>query len=471
MKHKNQISGTPLFLLLALSALVSCNGGTLVDDPRIEDNDTSRLHTKDTIWRRVPMQRTITKVQPMTGLVLWPDAARDLADRYGNSIALEFSYCLPCAVVTGKVGETLQYDWSSFDRMLDDISSRNHQAIVRFRYEYPNNTDVDGNKGTTAVPDYIKKRSDYHETYSKNPGGDGPTYYADWSNAELQWFTKQFYTDFNERYGSDPRIAFLEVGFGHWSEYHIYGTQLRLGTNFPTKEYQKEFFLHLSEVVTIPWAVSIDAADNDYSPVPSDPALLALTFGLFDDSFMHKEHDKAQGEGYNEECWQIINADNRWQRGVCGGEVSYYSEKDQREFLNPNGLYGVTWEAASAKYHISFMIANDAPQTTYGTPERFKQASMLCGYRLKVLDCLTSEKETKVLVKNIGIAPLYKDAYLSVGDCRCKESLLGLLPGEKREFIIPNELASPDLLQIVSDAILPTQKIEYECNISDEKTE
>ncbi len=49
--------------------------------------------------------------------------------------------------------------------------------------------------GTTAVPDYIKTLPDYHETYYENE--DGPTWYADWTNAELQWFTKQFYADFH----------------------------------------------------------------------------------------------------------------------------------------------------------------------------------------------------------------------------------------------------------------------------------
>ena len=94
---------------------------------------------------------------------------------------------------------------------------------------------VDNNKGTSGVPAYIKALSDYSETYSKNPGGDGPTYYADWSNSELKWLTKQLYTDFNARYGNAPRIAYLEVGFGHWSEYHIYGTSLTRRTSLPTQ--------------------------------------------------------------------------------------------------------------------------------------------------------------------------------------------------------------------------------------------
>lgn len=464
--------GSIWFVFLAvLSSLVSCNGGDLIDNPRREDNDTSRLCLPDTTWHRVSMKRVVTGVQPMTGLVLWCDAAAGLHAQYGKSISLEYSYCLPSAVVKGKEGDRILYNWSSFDAMLSDVASRGHQAVVRFRYEYPGSTDVDGKAGTTAVPAYIKDRAGYHETYGRNPNGDGATWYADWSDKELQWFTMQFYTDFNARYAEDPRLAFLEVGFGHWSEYHIYGTPLRLGINFPSKEYQRDFLNHLSETMDIPWLVSIDAADEDYSPVSQSAALLDLPFGLFDDSFMHREHDKVQGEGYNEECWLALDGSNRWQRGACGGEISYYNSKDQRTFLNPAGLYGVTWEAASAKYHISFMIANDAPQTTYGTPDRFRQASMLCGYRFKVLDCITSSDETRILAKNIGIAPFYRDAFFAVGDCRSEETLLGLQPGERKVFIVKKQVSGKDDLRIVSDCIGQQQKIEYECNISAERSE
>ena len=147
------------------------------------------------LWQQVALERKITGVQPMTGLVLWPDEARSRNAEYGKTIQLEFSYCLPCKVVTGCTDDgTIIYDWSWFDRLLDDVAGRGHQLIARFRYEYPSGRDVDGNRGTTAVPQYVKQLPDYKETYSANPGGDGPTWYADWSNSELQGFTLQFYT-------------------------------------------------------------------------------------------------------------------------------------------------------------------------------------------------------------------------------------------------------------------------------------
>ena len=169
--------------------------------------------------RSIALNKSIESLEPMKGIVFWPDQAKSQKNLQ-SSISLEFSYCLPCAVVTGKTGDKINYDWSSFESMLNDIKSRGHQAIVRFRIEYPNETIenapncTENVKGATAVPLYIKSNKSYSETFTKDAGGDGPTYYADWKNEELKWFYKQFYTDFAAKYDKDPRIAFVQAGFG-----------------------------------------------------------------------------------------------------------------------------------------------------------------------------------------------------------------------------------------------------------------
>ena len=419
-------------------------------------------------WQQVALERHITGVQPMTGLVLWPDEARSRNAEYGQTIQLEFSYCLPCKVVTGCNDDgTIQYDWSWFDHLLDDVAGRGHQLVARFRYEYPSGRDVDGNRGTTAVPQYIKQLQDYKETYSTNPGGDGPTWYADWSNSELQGFTLQFYTDFAQRYAHDSRLAFVEVGFGHWAEYHIYGTKYQLGINFPSMDFQTRFFDHLDTVMAgIPWAVSIDAASADHSPVVASESLMSLHFGLFDDSFMHKGHEIGTTDGYNEQCWNAIGRGVRWQTGVCGGEISYYSPNDQKSFLSPDGLYGHTWAEQAAKYHITFMIANDAPNGGVATPPLFREASMATGYRFVVKQCQTNGIITRLLVSNQGVAPLYRDAWFSIGGIRSATSLRGLLPGQELWVEIPAAPAAYGQdIHIESNCILPGQSIEFETQI------
>ena len=404
----------------------------------------------------VDINRTITSVQPMTGLVLW--RGHDQMDKYTSAITLEFAYCLPCKVVTGKKDGKIQYDWSYFEDILNDIASRNHQGVIRFRYENPGNKEV-GETGATAVPQYIKDMSDYKETSNYAEGSK--TYYADWTNEELMWFTKQFITDFNAQYKDDPRIAVVQLGFGHWSEGHIYGTTLKLGVNFPSKAYQKEYFLHVANTLEIPWGMSIDGGDSYYSPVAEDEELLALEFGAFDDSFMHEDHELASGSGWNEMCWDGIGKEYRWIKGICGGEISYYTSNDQKNFLNPAGMYGWTWEAAAAKYHITFMIANDAPGGAYGTVERFQEAALASGYQFRVLQCVTNGSETRLNVTNQGIAPIYRDAYFAIGEHSSTTSLKGLLPQDTLKITIPTGLEKAEDLHITSPYILSTQEIEF----------
>ena len=424
--------------------------------------------------RSVALKKEIESLEPMKGIVFWPDQAKSQKNLQG-SISLEFSYCLPCAVVKGKTDDKIDYDWSSFEKMLDDIASRGHQAIVRFRIEYPSETITNAPNctekvvGATAVPNYIKANKSYTETYSEDPGGDGPTYYADWSNKELQWFYKQFYTDFSAKYDKDPRIAFVQAGFGHWAEYHIYGTTLKLDTNFAGKGYQSEFLTHLDSLFKeTPWSISIDAADKKYTPIAGNKTLLGLKFGLFDDSFMHKEHDISQGDGDNEKNWQTMGTD-RWQTSPAGGEISYYEDKDQHEFLNPAGLYGVTWEDAAAKYHMTYVIGNDAPEGKYATKERVYEASSYAGYKFEVTGYAVNKISAAVRVKNIGIAPLYHNAYVTVNGVRSDKSLKGLLPGEEATFSVAGltigDSESPEV-SITSDKLLKGATIPYKANLS-----
>ena len=74
----------------------------------------------DGAFRPVHIKSKVDAVQPATGLVLWSDNAEDRNASYGKSISLEYAYCLPCRVVTGKQGGLIQYDWSSFDGWLAD---------------------------------------------------------------------------------------------------------------------------------------------------------------------------------------------------------------------------------------------------------------------------------------------------------------------------------------------------------------
>lgn len=393
----------------------------------------------------IVIDKEITEVQPMTGIVFWQGSYTNT-----DAISLEFSYMLFNDVVS----DSGVYDWSVVDDKLEDISSRNHQAIFRFRYAYVGEE--------TSVPDYLKARPDYNETMGISEGQE--TWFPDWTNEELKRFTLEFYTQFAERYDNDPRLAFIQVGFGLWGEYHIYDGPFELGVTFPDKDFQESFFRHLEEVWQNKyWSISIDAADDTYSPFEENPELLDIKFGLFDDSFMHKDHS-----GYNEESWNFFDR-TRYQIAPAGGEFSYYTHYDQAHVLDlPDGPYGESFESFSNRFHITYMIGADQPQ--YQTMERIKQASMATGYRFKIVSFKASSDSSIIQIINEGDAPIYYDAWPTVNGVRATESLKYLQDDEIKEFHIASGGENP-VLTIESDAILPTQTIGYFGTLNSNVTE
>ena len=87
-----------LFLLLTSAVLLACNP----EDPFFSEEG----------FESIALDKSITHVQPMTGLVMWTTHSQRL--KYAPVISLEFQYCLPCRVVTGKVDGKIQYDWSYY---------------------------------------------------------------------------------------------------------------------------------------------------------------------------------------------------------------------------------------------------------------------------------------------------------------------------------------------------------------------
>jgi hypothetical protein len=388
----------------------------------------------------VATKSQISRVQPMTGIVVWTTSEHKSTD----AVQLEYSYMKYGDVVTGRD----QYDWRVMDRLLDDVASRKHQAIVRFYFVYPGHE--------TTVPAYIKGLADYHELPSKSEGK--PTTFADWSHPELKRFTLAFYDKLAERYDHDPRLAFLETGFGLWAEYHIYDGPMKLGKTFPDKPFQAEFAHRLAQVFReTPWMISVDAADESRAPFVSDRELAALPFGVFDDSFLCRQHARE-----NEPNWNFFGRD-RWKRQPAGGEFSYYTRDDQKQALAASGPHGISFEKAAADFHITFMIGNDQPR--YQPLDRVRTAGLACGYKFRIQAFEASDSNARVTVTNAGVAPIYHDAFLTVNGVRSARTLKRLLPGESRTDQIPAGGKSPKLT-IESDRLVAGQSIDFDADLN-----
>ncbi len=388
------------------------------------------------VFSDVTVESTITDVQPMTGIVLWTTSPKKNTD----AISLEYSYMLYNQVVS----EEGVYDWTVVDNLLNAVASRGHQAILRFRFVYVGYH--------TSVPQYIKDLPDYHETEGLSEGQT--TWFPDWTHQKLKDFTLEFYTRFAERYDNDPRLAFLQTGFGLWAEYHIYDGPFVLGQTFPGKAFQAQFLSHLDSVfLNTPWSISIDAADETYSPFDIQPDLLQIRFGNFDDSFMCQQH-----HWENEGNWIFFGAE-RYKTSPAGGEFSYYTDWDQEHVLDlPDGAHGISYEDFARKFLISYIIGNDQPD--YQPMERIKEAGLASGYKFWVESFKTAPDSAIVKIKNIGVGSFYYDAYPAVNGVRATESLKYLAKGEERTFHIAAGGNNP-ILTIECDRLVSGQHIDF----------
>lgn len=392
----------------------------------------------------VSIQSEINRVQPMTGIVFWSDNSSALTG-LGQDVQLEFSYMLYRDVVA----EIGTYNWSSVDTKLAQAAARGHQMILRFRDTYPGITQK-------SIPD------DLPSTISQVEGQN--TFIPDWSSTELQAFILDFYTKFAERYDNDPRLAFLQVGFGSYAEYHLYQGNAQLGQNFPSKSFQTIFLNHLADKFThTRWSISKDAASSSYTPFSANANLKNLAFGIFDDSFMHENHSENDDE-YNRASWLFFGT-NRYQTSPAGGEFSYYTAHDQEHALDPTGPHGRSFESFAEQYHITYMIGND--QYEYQDKIRIKEASMATGYAFRITNLESNGEIVRISIRNEGIAPIYYDAYPSINGQRSTASLKGLLPNNTRNIEINIGEHNPlDIeLEIECDRLVTGQIIQFNADL------
>ena len=422
-----------LLLLLSL-ALASCSC-VEKNTPEEPGTDPAEYGT------RIPLQSAITHVQPMTGIVLWNTSGNNKRDY----VQLEFSYMLYNDVCKEKD----VFDWTPMDNLLKAVASRGHQAVVRFRYTYPGYS--------CAVPDYIKSWPGYEATNAKSEGRN--TEFPDWRCEELQRFHMEFHRRFAERYDKDPRLAFVETGFGLWAEYHIYDGPCVIGKTFPSHDFQAQFLPKMDEwFQDTPWMFSIDASDSKYAPFRKQKELLDLNFGNFDDSFMCEDWS-----GYNWSGWKFFGED-RYKKAPAGGEFSYYSDYDQKHVLDKAGMYGRVFEDVVAKVHMTFIIGNDQPGKQ--TPERIAEAAMSMGYRFEIRDFKIKEGQgAAVLVANVGVAPIYRDAFIEVQGVRGDFNLRTLMPGDEAWVTIPCAATKASRPTIACDHLVPGQEIQYQADV------
>ena len=95
---------------------------------------------------------------------------------------------------------------------------------------------------------------------------------------------------------------------------------------------------------------------------------------------------------------------------------------------------------------------------------RIREAGLACGYKFRVTKFQAGDQLARVTVANMGIAPIYHDAYAAVNGVRASRSLKGLAPGASAIFDIASGGTSPRFA-IESDRLVTGQSIEYEADL------
>ena len=368
----------------------------------------------------------------MTGIVLW----EELGNKHTDAIQMEYSYMRYNDVVKEKG----IYDWSLVEQKLNSAASRSHQIILRFWDTYPGRA--------SSIPDYIKALPDYEDIVAKSEGRD--TGFPDWSHPEVERFYLEFFQRFAKRYDQDPRLVFLQVGFGLWSEYHVYQPGEIPGKNFPSFDFQARYIQHLDSIFQeTPWMISQDAQDPTNTPFATQPELLKHKFGIFDDSF-----HLAWQPGYNYDGWNFFGL-KRFEASPVGGEI-LFPDKKHSDFVESN------WAVQSKNFGITFMICEQ--WLRWIGIDELRQHGMDCGYKFEIIEFKASDDRAVVTVKNIGVAPIYYDAFISINGVRSSESLKYLQAGESRQYQIGSGGKDP-VLTIDCDHLVAGQKIEFSADL------
>jgi hypothetical protein len=417
--------------------------------------------------------RIIAGPAPLTGLVLWSDNPAIAA--YSKAIALEFKYFRYDEVASGRPETGFSYDWTTVHAFLDRAASRGHHGVVRFRDTDPqfSNSRIYGPPylGQPGVPASVRGLV-RTAVYNEGIEGAKPVkiLFPDWSSRRLGDFVIDFFRHFSSEFKGKPEApAFVEVGFGLWGEYHldfdnlsafsdssITSIDTAVGKIFPSKADQTRMLIAIdSSLGPFPWSVSIDAADDQYSPFSSQPRLKALSFGLFDDSILSEDP-----EGHNRDNWKFFG---KGARSPNGGEISYYSYADQAHAFDPRGPHGRSLADEAKTLGLSFLVADG--QTAYRSPSEIAAAGKSLGYRLAIRTATSSATGTIVTIENTGTAAVFFDIFASMGSVRGEPSLRGLAPGAENAVTvrIPASGKGSDF-SLVSDRLLPGQVIPFSGN-------
>ena len=367
---------------------------------------------------------------PLKGLVPY---AGKWKDRFPHS--LEFDYLAYADLVKGY--DT--FEWKPLEKLLDAISSRGHQAVIRIYLEYPGKKNL---IPKLLLDDGLKVHKYLNTNTAPEPPAEIET--PDYEDKNLRKSLKNFLAAFGKKYDGDPRFGFITAGLlGTWGEWHTY----------PKDE------LFASK------AVQVEVMDGYEAAFQKTPILLRYPAG---EKTWGKATNAKRGFGYHDDsfAWATLDtgkkgdewfymtalseagpdAEAKWKTRPIGGEI------------RPEAWGHVFDEKPKPKEVQNFRKCVDATHATWlmdsGMFEKKQSAKRIAraeeevrhmGYEFHVATAtIGTPKDGKlavsVAVDNRGVAPFYVDwpiefALLdggkAIANARSDGKLTGLLPGDK----------------------------------------
>ncbi|MGI5184826.1 DUF4832 domain-containing protein [Dactylosporangium sp. CA-152071] len=317
-----------------------------------------------------------------------------------------------------------QFRWGAFERQLDAVAGRGHQAVFRFYLDYPGKP--------TGIPQYLLDAGLVARPY-QDFGNNGVSVAPDYSDPRLVTALENFITALGRRYDGDPRIGYITLGLiGFWGEWHTW----------PYDGWtQPENWMPGTDVLTRILGRYEAAFDKTFllARYPS-PENRPLNVGYHDDSFAF--------ETLPPTSWHFVQRliDNgvtdKWRTQPVGGELR--PEIQSCLWDEPVSCPQYENYAESvAQTHASWLI-NHAAFTGGGfTGDKYQRAlagARSLGYELTVTGAALARDRVTVRVENRGVAPFYADwrAELAIVDSRGRVerrwhtgwSMAGIQPGQ-----------------------------------------
>lgn len=340
---------------------------------------------------------------PLKGFVPYAGQGREFPH------SLEFSYLPLRALMTGSTN----FNWQPLEQLLNDIASRQCQAVFRVYLEYPGKP--------VSIPQYLIDDGLLIRRWTNTNTAPFPAkvdHTPDYEDPRLRTALTNFIHALGRRYDGDPRIGFITAGLlGTWGEWHCHPhTEW-----FASKQVQTEVMdAYEAAFRATPVLLRYPAGPNEWAHAPNHTRRL----GYHDDSFAWATIDT----GRKQDDWYFLpamkrggpSALNKWQTQPIGGEL--------RPELWPciwkdNGCgQGQDYFECVRQTHATWLMdTSTSSKLSAIEKDRAIQAARALGYELHVssveLEKMRNSADIAVTltVTNRGVAPFYQNWPVELG--------------------------------------------------------